>query len=53
MRCLLEQLITLRMLGGEAVSDIALLKDPALGALFGWDEVAHPSTFGRRLGQMR
>jgi hypothetical protein len=53
MNRLLEQLITLRMLGGEAVSDTALLNDPALGALFDWDEIAHPSTFGRRLGQMR
>jgi hypothetical protein len=53
MNSLLEQLITLRMLGGEAVSDSAMLKDPALGALFDWDEIAHPSTFGRRLGQMR
>jgi hypothetical protein len=33
----LEQLITLRMLGGEAVSDTELLKDSALGALFDWD----------------
>ena len=53
MNRLLEQLITLRMLGGEAVSDTALLNDPALGAMFDWDEIAHPSTFGRRLGQMR
>ena len=53
MNRLLEQLITLRMLGGDAVSDTALLNDPALGALFDWDTIAHPSTFGRRLGQMR
>jgi hypothetical protein len=38
MNSLLEQLITLRMLGGEAVSDSAMLKDPALGALFDWDQ---------------
>ncbi len=50
---LLEQLITLRLLGGEAVSDTALLNDPALKALFEWDQIAHPSTFGRRLGGMR
>jgi hypothetical protein len=50
---LLAQLITLRMIGGEAVSDTALLNDPALGALFEWDGIAHASTFGRRLGQMR
>ena len=53
MSTLLEQLITLRMIGGEAVSDTELLKDPALGALFGWDEIAHPSTFGRRLDDLR
>jgi len=50
---LLEQLITLRMIGGEAISDTKLLNDPALGAIFGWDKIAHPSTFGRRLGNMR
>ena len=50
---LLEQLIAIRMMGGEAISDTALLKDDALGAFFDWDEVAHPSTFGRRLAQMR
>jgi hypothetical protein len=38
MNSLLEQLITLRMLGGEAVSDSAMLKDPALGALFDWED---------------
>jgi hypothetical protein len=53
MSTLLEQLIALRMIGGEAVSDTELLKDPALGALFDWDEVAHPSTFGRRLDDLR
>ena len=53
MNRLLEQLITLRMLGGDAVSDTTLLNDPALGALFDWKKIAHPSTFGRRLGQMR
>jgi hypothetical protein len=53
MRLVLEQLIALRLLGGEAVSDTALLNDPAIKALFEWNEVAHPSTFGRRLGDMR
>ena len=37
MSTLLEQLIALRMIGGEAVSDTELLKDSALGALFDWD----------------
>jgi len=50
---LLEQLIAIRMMGGEAISDTAMLKDGALGAFFGWDEIAHPSTFGRRLVEMR
>ncbi len=50
---LLEQLIALRMIGGEAISDTKLLNDPALGAFFRWDKIAHPSTFGRRLGKMR
>ena len=45
MSTLLEQLITLRMIGGEAVSDTELLKDTALGALFDWDEIAHPIYF--------
>jgi hypothetical protein len=53
MSVLLEQLVAIRMMGGEAISDTALLKDGALGAFFGWEEVAHPSTFGRRLEQMR
>jgi hypothetical protein len=46
---LLEQLIAVRMMGREAISDTALLKDGALTAFFDWDEIAHPSTFGRRL----
>ena len=53
MRHVLEQLITLRLLGGDAVSDTALLNDPALKALFAWDAIAHPATFGRRLGDLR
>jgi hypothetical protein len=52
MNRLLEQLITLRMLGGDAVSDTTPLNDPALGALFDWDTIAHPSAFWRRLGKM-
>jgi Transposase DDE domain group 1 len=53
MSSLLEQLVALRMMGGEAISDTALLRDQALVAFFEWDEIAHPSTFGRRLGEMR
>ena len=47
---LLEQLITLRFVGGEAVSDTRLLDEPALLGLFDWPGVAHPATFSRRLG---
>ena len=50
---LLEQLIAIRMMGGEAISDTAMLKDDALGAFFDWNEVPHPCTFGRRLTEMR
>jgi len=46
---LLEQLIALRILGGDAVSDTAILNEPAITGMFGWDDVAHPSTFSRRL----
>jgi hypothetical protein len=53
MSSLLEQLVALRMMGGEAISDTALLKDEALSAFFEWDAIANPSTFGRRLGEMR
>jgi hypothetical protein len=53
MSSLLEQLVALRMMGGEAISDTALLKDNALFAFFEWDAIAHPSTFGRRLAEMR
>ena len=49
----LEQLICLRTIGGEAITDVGLLQDPALMAIFDWDAVAHPTTFSRRLGQMR
>ena len=50
---LLEQLIAIRTMGGEAISDTAMLKDGALTGFFGWDEIAHPCTFGRRLAEMR
>ena len=46
---LLQQIIALRILGGEAVSDTAVLDDPAVAAMFGWDDIAHQSTYGRRL----
>ncbi len=48
MSSLLEQLVALRMMGGEAISDTALLRDETLTAFVDWDPVAHPSTFGRR-----
>ena len=53
MRSLLEQLIAIRVMGGEAISDTAMLKDSALSAFFEWDTIAHPATFGRRLADMR
>ena len=46
---ILEQLIALRLLGGDAISDTAIFSDEALRALFDWDTVAHGSTFGRRI----
>ena len=46
---ILEQLIALRIMGGEAVSDLALMDEPALEAMFGWDSIAHASSFSRRL----
>jgi hypothetical protein len=45
----LQQLVTLRILGGDAISDAATLDEPAMKAMFGWDGVAHPTTFGRRM----
>ena len=50
---MLEQLIALRLMGGEAVSDTAIFSDDALKALFDWDVVAHGSTFGRRMKQFQ
>lgn len=46
---MLEQLVVLRFLGGDALDDTRLLDDPAIKGLFGWQGVAHASTFGRRL----
>lgn len=48
---LLEQLVALRIMGGEALSDSAVLSDPALQAMFDWDGPAHPTTFARRLSR--
>ena len=41
------------MIGGEAISDPAMLEDGALAAFFDWNEIAHSSTLGRRLAQTR
>ena len=49
---LLQQLIALRILGGEAIQDTSLLTEPALTALFKWDNVADPTTYARRLKTM-
>ena len=46
---ILEQLIALRIVGGEAVSDLAILNEPAMAAMFGWDALAHAYSFSRRL----
>jgi hypothetical protein len=45
----LQQLVALRILGGDAISDAAILDEPAIKAMFGWEAVAHPTTFARRL----
>ena len=44
-----EQLVALKILGGDAISDAALLDDAVMKAMFDRDCVAHPTTFGRRL----
>ena len=49
---ILQQLIALRILGGEAVSDTAVMDETALKVMFDWDGIAHQSTFGRRLKRM-
>ncbi len=49
---LLQQLIALRIIGGEAIQDAGMLAEPALTALFQWDGVADPTTYGRRLKTM-
>ena len=49
---LLQQLIALRIIGGEAIQDTPLLAEPALTALFQWDGIADPTTYGRRLKTM-
>lgn len=49
---LLQQMIVLRILGGEAVQDVQLLAEPALKGIFQWDHIVHPTTYGRRLKTM-
>lgn len=46
---ILEQLIALRLMGGQAMSDTRVLDEKALRSLFNWQPLAHPTTFGRRL----
>ncbi len=53
MRGGLEQLIALRVIVGETISDTALLKDDALASFFDWEQIGHPSTHRRRLADMR
>ena len=45
----LQQLVALRILGGEAISDAGILYETAIKAMFGWGTIAHPTTFARRL----
>ena len=49
---LLQQLIALRIIGGEAIQDTTLLSEPALAAMFRWGSIADPTTYGRRLKKM-
>lgn len=49
---LLQQLITLRILGGEAINDTRTLNDPALKGMFQWENIVHPTTYARRLKTM-
>jgi hypothetical protein len=49
---LLQQLIALRILGGEAIQDTRILAEPALAALFQWGDIVHPTSYGRRLKAM-
>lgn len=46
---LLQQMIALRIHGGEAIEDVRLLTDPALKGIFQWKHVVHPTTYARRL----
>ena len=48
----LQQLIVLRIIGGEAVQDVRLLAEPALRGVFQWEHIVHPTTYGRRLKTM-
>lgn len=48
---LLQQLIALRILGGEAIDDVRLLTDPALVGMFQWS-IVHPTTISRRLKEI-
>ena len=50
---LLQQLIVLRFIGGEAVQDVRMLVEPALKGMFHWGRIVHPTTYGRRLKTMK
>lgn len=49
---LLQQLIALRIIGGEAIDDVRLLEEPAMKGMFEWDHIVHPTTYSRRLKTM-
>lgn len=49
---LLQQLIALRVIGGEAIEDIRALADPALKGIFQWNHIVYPNTYARQLKKM-
>ena len=49
---LLQQLIALRLIGGEAIEDARLLDESALKGIFQWEHIVHPTTYSRRLKTM-
>ncbi|WDP92380.1 MAG: IS1380 family transposase [Desulfobacter sp.] len=49
---LLQQLIALRIIGGEAIQDVRLLEEPAMKRMFQWKHIVHPTSYGRRLKTM-
>lgn len=46
------QLVTLRLLGGEALSDVAALKGRFFRVVFGWTKIPDATTVGRQLARL-